>query len=115
VQSYALTSGVQVMVRPSVPQWCIYMDEFFSTAEGRARFARELERARGKRIYTLVLAQQLDFALGHIRRAGFRIGRVEQVSLPYYSRQARFHTSLLIELLPPEGAGTESDEKKPGG
>ena len=115
VQSWALTSGVQVMTRPSVPQWCIYMDEFFSTEEGRARFARELERARGKKIYTLALSQQLDFALASIRRAGFRVGRVEQVSLPYFSRQARFHTSLLIELHPPEGTFGADAEERPGG
>jgi len=112
VQSGALTSGFQVLVRPSPPQWCVYMDEFFQSEEGRARFARELERARGKKIYTLALLEQLDFALGNIRRAGFRIGRVRQVSVPYFSRQARFHTSLLIELLPPgEGAGGPAGEQ----
>jgi hypothetical protein len=115
VQSGALTSGFQVLVKPSAPQWCIYMDEFFVTETGRAQFARELERAQGQRIYTLALVEQLDFALGNIRRAGFGIGRVRQVSLPYYSRHARFHTSLLIELTLPATGAADGGAENPGG
>jgi hypothetical protein len=108
VQSGALTSGYQVLVRPSLPEWCVYMEEYFSSDVGRQRFAREIERARGRKIYTMALVEQLGFALKNARSAGFVVGRVRKLSLPYFSHRTRFHTVLLIELTPPaqtEGAG----------
>ncbi|HZB45288.1 MAG TPA: hypothetical protein VE360_08595 [Pyrinomonadaceae bacterium] len=111
VESGPLTSGVQVMLAPEAPQWCVYMPEFFNSAEGRARFARAVERARGAKIYSLCLAEDFKSATDYIRGAGLGVGRVTGLSLPFYSHAQRFHTSFLIEVLPP-GVTTGGDAKQ---
>lgn len=105
VESSPVTSGFQVMLNREAPEWCLYMSEFFETEESRARFARAVEAARGKRMYTLCMTEEFKFAASNIRRAGFRIGAIRMLSLPYYSHKARFPNSYFIEVLPPGVGG----------
>jgi hypothetical protein len=98
VESAPMTGGLQTLLRPEAPLWCVYMDEFFQSGEARETFARVRAQRPGPRIYTLALNDWLPFARDKLSRAGFQIGSVKTISLPYYSDRARFHTLLLIEL-----------------
>jgi hypothetical protein len=108
VESDALTSGVQVMLDRDAPQWCLYMPEYFSTDEARARFRRAVEAAKGKPIYSLCLSNGFPQASDYIRSAGLGIGDVRGLSLPFYSHSQKFHSSFLIEVLPPGVAAREN-------
>jgi hypothetical protein len=99
-QTGPLTGGYQLTLRPEAPQWCLFMPEFFSTGEARARFARAVREASGKRVYTLALDEHLPGSFENIRRAGLGVGRVTPLSLPFYSHRARFHAASLVEILP---------------
>lgn len=99
-QTGPLTGGYQLTLRPDAPQWCLFMTEFFTTEEARARFSRAVEAARGRRVYTLVLDEHRAGSLENIRRAGLGLGRVTPLSLPFYSHRARFHAASLVEILP---------------
>ena len=100
VQSGPLTGGYQVVLRPDAPQWCLFMPEFFTTEAARARFARAVEEARGKRVFTLALTEHLESSVGNLRAAGLGVGRVTPLSLPFYSDRGRFHAASLVEVLP---------------
>jgi hypothetical protein len=50
-------------------------------------------------MYTLCLNDWLTFAREKLARAGFQMGSLRTISLPYYSDRARFHTLHLIEVL----------------
>jgi hypothetical protein len=106
-QTGPLTGGYQLTLRPDAPQWCLFMPEFFSTAEARARFARAVEDARGRRVYTLALTEYLASSVENVQAAGLGVGRVTPLSLPFYSDRARFHASSLVEILPPGQAAAK--------
>ncbi len=57
VESGPLTSGVQVMLAPEAPQWCVYMPEFFDSAAGPRAF-RPRGRARAGREDLLALPRR---------------------------------------------------------
>jgi hypothetical protein len=103
-QSGPLTAGYQLTLRPDAPQWCLYMTEFFTTEEARRRFARAVEEARGKRVFTLVLDAHYQDSLETVRAAGLGVGRVRALNLPFYTERGRFHTASLVEVLPPAQA-----------
>lgn len=100
-QTGALTAGFQTVLRPDAPQWCLYMPEFFTTAEARARFDRAVEAARGRRVYTLALDADLRGSLENLRAAGLGVGRVKPLGLRFYSDRGLFHAASLVEVLPP--------------
>ncbi|HEV3468139.1 MAG TPA: hypothetical protein VG148_02385 [Pyrinomonadaceae bacterium] len=99
-QSGPLTGGYQLLLRPDAPQWCLFMPEFFSTEVARTRFARAVEAARGKRVYTLALTEHLRSSIENVQAAGLGVGRVTPLQLPYFSDRGRFHAASLVEVLP---------------
>lgn len=103
-QGGPLTGGYLQLLRPDAPQWCLYMPEFFSTAEGRARFARAVAAARGKRVVVVVLSEHFAAGVGFLQAAGLGIGRVTPLSLPFFSDRQRFHPLRLVEVVPPGAA-----------
>jgi hypothetical protein len=100
VQGGPLTGGYQILLRPEAPQWCLFMPEFFATEEARARFARAVEAARGKRVFTLALTEHLGPSIENVQRAGLGVGRITPLQLPYFSDRGRFHAANLVEILP---------------
>ncbi|HYE14222.1 MAG TPA: hypothetical protein VD968_07275 [Pyrinomonadaceae bacterium] len=107
-ESSPVTSGFQVMLKPEAPEWCLYMTEFFETEVSRRRFRRAIEASRGAPVFTLCMTEEFKFATDNIRRAGFGVGRIQTLSLPYYSHRARFPTSYFIEVLPPGAGGART-------
>jgi hypothetical protein len=107
VNSSPMTAGPQVLLRPDAPQLCIYMPEFFETAQARERFAAAVRRAEGKRLVTLCMESWFDFCTAHIRRVGFSVGAVVPFRPLFFSADARMHTMFYMEVLP-HGSGRQS-------
>jgi hypothetical protein len=107
LQTGPMTPGVQLVLRPDLPQICIYMPEFFATEEARRKFAQALEEAREKPMAALCMAPEFKTCTEHIQRAGLSVGKVTAVSLPFFSDNAKFATSWLMEILRPEQGGRQ--------
>jgi hypothetical protein len=107
VESGPMTPGVQLLLTPGIPQICVYMPEFFTTEEARRKFAQALEGTRGKQLATLCMAPEFKTCTEHIQRAGLGVGKITAVSLPFFSKEAKFATSWHMEILRPEQGGRQ--------
>jgi hypothetical protein len=105
INCYDATSGVMTVAAPDKPMISVakFLDLFdYMQAGGAQRRARaSIERQRGKRMYTLVLADRLEQARTDLGRAplGLRFGSSEAVSIPLYSPFTRTEM-MLVEVLP---------------
>jgi hypothetical protein len=95
------TNGVEVLLRPEAPMLAVNNLEYFERRRSRERFARALERLRGRRVYSLAMAEDLDDALGFIRRRGLAVGKTKGLLVPFFSARTQFNM-VLIEVGLPE-------------
>ncbi|MGH9906764.1 MAG: hypothetical protein ACRD8U_14415, partial [Pyrinomonadaceae bacterium] len=93
---------------PEAPALCLYMPEYFSTAESKGRFTQTLEELRGKKIFSLCFSDHLEGSLNNITNAGLRVGRITPLVIPYYSQHTRIHMTLIEVLRPDEVAGNQN-------
>ena len=100
VESSALESGIEVLLKNDVPALCIYMPEYFSTNESKGRFAEALQKVGDQKMFSLSYAENLPDALVSLRNSGLGIAQLTYVVMPYYSQHTRIHM-VLIEVLPP--------------
>ena len=104
INCYDATSGVMNVAAPDKPMISVakFLDLFdYMQAEGAQRSARAaIERQRGKRMYTLLLADRLEEARTNLGRAplGLSFGSVQPVSIPLYSPFTRTDM-MLVEVL----------------
>jgi len=104
INCYDATSGVMTVVAPDKPIISVakFFDVFdYMKAEGAQRRARAaIESQRGKRMYTLVLADRLEQARTDLARAplGLHFGSSEAVNIPVYSPFMRTDM-MLVEVL----------------
>lgn len=100
LEAAPMTAGLQNLLRPDTPLWCVYMDEFFQTEAAKQRFADLRTQSGTPRMFTLSLNDWLPFTKDKLSGAGFEIIAVKALSLPYYSDRFKFHTLLLVEVKP---------------
>lgn len=97
IESSALESGVQVLLKPDTPAVCVYMPEYFGTIESRARFEHSMQQLRGRRLFALSRTDSLKVALVSIQAAGLKVIGLHQIVVPFYSDYTRMHM-LLMEV-----------------
>jgi hypothetical protein len=97
-QASALESGVQAQLNPSAPALCLYMPEFFGTDAGRKRFTNALHELEDRAIYALCRTENFHDSVSAIKNAGFDLGEVKPIVVPYFSDYARLHM-VLIKLV----------------
>jgi hypothetical protein len=78
-------AGVAIMLRPDVPALGVRHGEFFASEESRRSFARALERAAERRVYSLCLAPDIEAATNYLGARGLKVVGETPVSIPYYS------------------------------
>lgn len=111
VVSDVKTNGVEALLRPRVPILGVNYLEYFDRKRSRERFERTREPLRGKRVYTLAMAENLGSALGFLRRRRFEVGQVTNLNVRFFSTRTQFGMAL-IELGLPEKH--QPPQKPPG-
>lgn len=91
------TSGLAVLLRPDARMIGVNTHEFFQNQTSRDRFARALESAAGKRMFSLAFAEDLEEAIANLQRSGLVAAEVTAVEIPFYSRKLRI-PAFLIEV-----------------
>jgi hypothetical protein len=97
-ESSALESGIEVQLKSRAPALCLYMPEYFGTAESKARFARSLAGLGDRKLYSLSYVEHFAGAIESIKAAGLATGKIVPVVIPYYSDHTRIQMAL-IEVL----------------
>jgi hypothetical protein len=88
-------AGVEALVRPDAPAIGVRHGEFFATEESRRSFAAAVERAAGRRMYSLCLTPEIEVAKKYIESRGLKVVGETPVSIPYYSRETVLPMTLL--------------------
>ena len=78
-------AGVAALLRPDAPAIGVRHGEYFATEESRRSFARAVERAAARRMYSLCLTPELEGAKKYIESRGLKVVGQTPVSIPYYS------------------------------
>ena len=103
INSSIKTSGLEVLLNKTAPVIGVCSFELFSARPGRIGFAKAIESAAGKRIFTVALSDQLPDALACLTRRGLHAGKQMSLSVPFYSPDYRIAV-VLIEVLGAEEA-----------
>lgn len=101
VVSGVKTNGVEVLLRPDVPMLAVNNLEYFDRRRSLERFARAAEDLRGRGVYALVMTDDLDSALGLIRRRGLGVGATRRLRVRFYSARTEFDMALIEVVIPP--------------
>ena len=101
VVSGVKTNGVEALLRPGVPMLAVNNLEYFDRRRARESFARAVEGLRGRRVYSLAMAEDLGDALELIRRRGLEVGRTTRLRVPFYSARTQFDMFLIEVGVPP--------------
>lgn len=105
------TNGLEALLRPGVPMLGINYDEYFAKPESRQLFSSALDNLRRKRIYSLVLNDDLDSALRFLGQRNLEAAQISNVVIPFYSFRTQFHMSLIEVTIP----ATKGAPLKPAG
>lgn len=95
------TNGIEVLLNPGAPMLAVNNPEYFDRKQSRDRLARALGDLQGKRIFSLVMMDDFDTAMGYLTRRKFSIGKVTRLTVPLFSEHTQFSMAL-IELGLPE-------------
>ena len=85
IESCIKTSALEILLNDKAPIIGLRSHESFAVREGRRRFAEALERAAGKRMFTICYAEDLAQSLEFIRLRGLVAGAQTPLRLPFYS------------------------------
>lgn len=99
IESGLLTSGYEVLAAPDAPMLCAYIHDYFYSAEGREKFARALAEARGGRVASLCLEDQVEACRRVVASRGLEIVETVPVKIPVYSRRT-YMKMVLLRLRP---------------
>ena len=111
IVSEVKTNGVESLLRPGVPMLGINYNEYFAKSESRQLFLNALDNLRGKRLFSLVLNDDLDSALRILSQRNLAAAHLSKIVIPFYSFRTQFHMTL-IEVTVPE---KNSVLRKPAG
>lgn len=89
------TTAIMVMLRPDIPTIGISQYEYVVNPESRLRLRQTLKAAEDKRMFSLVLTENLGPAKLGFRDRGLIIVKETPVEIPYYSPQVRIGAALL--------------------
>ena len=100
VESNFITNGVETLLKPDAPIILVCFPYYFETPAGLEKFARAVNDASSKKIYSLAFTKDLSPSLDMLSFRGLEMGKFTAVSIPFYSTNNRFDM-VLIEILPP--------------
>jgi hypothetical protein len=86
IESGIKTSGLEILLNDKAPVIGLRSHESFVSADSRRRFVHALERAAGKRMFTICFAEDLPQSLEFIKLRGLVAGAQTPLLLPFYSR-----------------------------
>lgn len=89
------SSGLQVLLRNDVPMIGIHNSEYFLTPKSIERFRQALKANKGKRLFTLIPAEQPDSSNENMRALGFDPGPAVPLTIRVYSDHQVFSMSLV--------------------
>jgi hypothetical protein len=95
IMSSIKTSGLEVMLKRDAPIIGVKNGEYFRTKEGQDRFAAALQKAAGRRMFTLAFSEDLDAAKMALHGHGLVETRVEAIDIPFYSPNLRLPVFLV--------------------
>jgi hypothetical protein len=107
-ETSALETAGEVQLNGDAPAVCLYMPEYFGTADSRARFAAALKQLGDRKLYSLCYAEHFRDAMDSIKSAGFTPGRITPLVVPYYSEYTRLNMAL-IEIVRPAAGQTPQE------
>lgn len=96
------TNGIEVLLNPYVPMLAVNNPEYFDRTRSRDRLAGALQALQGKRIYSLVMMDDFDAAMGFLARRKFSLGKVTRLTVPLFSEHTQFSMALVELGLPPK-------------
>jgi hypothetical protein len=97
IETGSKANGMQLLLNRRAPIIGVRNGEHFVTRVSNERFAETLDRAAGKRAFTLCFAEDLESALGHLKSRGLEAAAQEPLTLPFYSPGNRLDL-VLIEV-----------------
>jgi hypothetical protein len=103
IESSIKTASLEIMLNRKAPVIGLRSYESFTNPESRLRFVTAIERAAGKRMFTLCFAEDLPDALGTIKKRDLIAGAQTPIDLPFYSPDYRLDL-ILIEVTGAEEA-----------
>jgi hypothetical protein len=103
IESGIKTSGFEMLLNDKAPVIGLRSHESFAVRAGRVRFVQALERAAGKRMFTICFAEDLGQSLEFIKLRGLVAGAQTPLQLPFYSPDIRLPL-ILIEVTGAEQA-----------
>ena len=98
IASSIKTTGLEILLNKKAPVIGLRTQEYFVSSESKARFAKTIEQAAGKRMFALCLAEDLSASLEYIKSRGLEAGAQTPVELPFYSPTYRLGL-VLVEVL----------------
>ncbi|HYJ05909.1 MAG TPA: hypothetical protein VEX43_12305 [Chthoniobacterales bacterium] len=105
IESGIKTSGLEILLNDKAPVIGLRSHESFVSADSRRRFVHALDRATGKRMFTICFAEDLPQLLEFIKLRGLVAGAQTPLLLPFYSRDIPLPL-ILLEVTGVEQAAT---------
>ncbi|HEX8490442.1 MAG TPA: hypothetical protein VF626_05455, partial [Chthoniobacterales bacterium] len=103
IESSMKTASLEILLNDKAPVIGLRSHESFAVRQAQLRFIDALERAAGKRMFTLCLADDLAESLEFIKLRGLTAGAQTPFMLPFYSSDIRL-ALILIEVTGAEQA-----------
>lgn len=103
IESSMKTASLEILLNDKAPVIGLRSHESFAVRDARQRFVDALERAAGKRMFTLCLADDLAESLEFVKLRGLTAGAQTRLMLPFYSSDIRL-ALILIEVTGAEQA-----------
>ncbi|MFN2621648.1 MAG: hypothetical protein ABR611_02280 [Chthoniobacterales bacterium] len=97
IESSIKTASLEIMLNRKAPVIGLRSYESFASPESRRRFVSALERASGKRIFTLCFTEDLADAIATIEKRGLTAGTQTPIDLPFFSPDYRLGL-IMIEV-----------------
>jgi hypothetical protein len=97
IESSMKTASLEILLNDKAPVIGLRSHESFAVRDARFRFVTALERAAGKRMFTICLADDLADSLEFIKLRGLTAGAQTPLMLPFYSSDIRL-ALILIEV-----------------
>jgi len=103
IESSMKTVSLEILLNDKAPVIGLRSHESFAVRDARLRFASALDRAAGKRMFTICLSDDLAESLEFIKLRGLVAGAQTPMLLPFYSRDIGL-ALILIEVTGSEQA-----------
>jgi hypothetical protein len=97
IESSIKTTGLEILLNDNAPVIGLRSYESLANPAGRLRFINAIERATGKRMFTLCFAEDLESSLACLKSRGLEPGAQTAFELPFYSPDYRL-PMVLIEV-----------------